>query len=262
MTTTTELTGRAVAEASAAGGASGRPQLKRARLRLYDPKPGGGNGQKALGAERGSIDFHFNPKELSLTKSAKWERKPARGASQAGPAEFTGADPCKLSVEMFFDEAERRDGSVVTAVEQLLACCVPTKDSLGKKKASPPLVVFLWGPIVGFPAFVTQVSAKYTLFSFDGTPLRATCTVALEELAGETPGQNPTSGSLAVRRHHTVIDGDSLASVAYREYGDPGLWRALAAYNGIDDPLRLRPGASLLVPAAEDLVPAGRRPWT
>lgn len=248
--------------AAAVGAGSSRPQLERARLRLHDPRPGGGNGQDALGAERGSVDFHFNPKELSLTKSAKWERKTARGASQAGPAEFTGADPRKLSVEMFFDEAERRDGSVVTAVEKLLGCCVPTAESLDKSKASPPLVVFLWGPIVGFPAFVTQVSAKYTLFSHDGTPLRATCSVSLEELAGETPGQNPTSGSLSVRRHHTVIDGDSLASVAYREYGDPNLWRALATYNGIDDPMRLRPGTALLVPAPEDLTRAERPRWT
>src|SRR3712207_9344689 len=43
---------------------------------------------------------------ISLTKSAKWERKPARGASTAGPPEFAGADPSKLSLEMFFDEAE------------------------------------------------------------------------------------------------------------------------------------------------------------
>ena len=38
---------------------------------------------------------------------------------------------------------------------------------------------------------------------------------------------------------HTVTAGDSLASLAYREYGDPALWRALARYNGIDDPIRV-----------------------
>ena len=37
----------------------------------------------------------------------------------------------------------------------------------------------------------------------------------------------------------TVVAGDTLASIAYAEYGDPTMWRPLAAFNGIDDPLRL-----------------------
>jgi hypothetical protein len=240
------------------GGSAGdaaRSQLQRAKLVLHDPKPGGTGGKEALGAERGTVEFQFNPKELSLSKSAKWERKPARGARTAGPTEFAGADPSTLSLEMFFDATEKHDGSVVAAVEQLLSCCVPTEESRGQKKALPPLVVFQWGQIVGFPAFVTQVSAKYTLFASDGMPLRATCSVSLEELAGEVAAQNPTSGALAVHRHHTVVAGDSLASLAYREYGDPTMWRALAAFNGIDDPMRLRDGTELLVPAPADLLP-------
>ena len=39
-----------------------------------------------------------------------------------------------------------------------------------------------------------------------------------------------------------MIVGDTLASVAYAEYGDPTLWRPLAAFNGIDDPLRVPTG--------------------
>jgi nucleoid-associated protein YgaU len=227
--------------------------LERAKLQLHDSKPGA-SGKDALGAPRGSIDFQFNPKELSLSKAAKWERKPARGASTAGPAEFSGAEPSKLTVEMFFDAAgKKNNGGVVGQVETLLSCCIPTEETKGQNRALPPLVVFHWGPIVGFPAFVTQVSAKYTLFASDGTPLRATCSVSLEELAGEPSGQNPTSGALSARRHHTVVAGDTLASLAYSEYGDPQLWRALAEYNRIDDPMRLRPETELLLPAPEDL---------
>jgi nucleoid-associated protein YgaU len=236
---------------------SARPQLARAQLRLHEVEPGGGQGEAALGTKIDSIDFHFNPKELSLQKSARWERAPARSAPRAGPAEFKGADPCKLTVEMFFDEAERHDGSVVASVEKLLSCCMPTAGTKDTRTASPPLVVFSWGSIVGFPAFVTQVSARYTLFSHDGTPLRATCSVSLEELAGQPQRQNPTSGSLAARRRHTVVEGDSLALLAHREYGDTAMWRALAAYNGIDDPMRVGPGTELLVPAPEDLLATG-----
>lgn len=240
------------AKPGGAPGSAGGPELAHAVLKLHDPKPGA-SGKDALGAERGAVEFQFNPKELSLSKSAKWERKPARGASTAGPVEFRGAEPSKISLELFFDETGKLDGSVVKNVEALLGCCVPTEETRGQKRALPPLVVFQWGPVVGFPAFITSVSAKYTLFDSTGAPLRATCTVAMEELAGDLKGQNPTSGALAAHRSHTVAAGDSLASLAYREYGDPELWRALAEFNGIDDPMRLRTATEVLLPAPEDL---------
>ena len=56
-----------------------------------------------------------------------------------------------------------------------------------------------------------------------------------------------------VRRVHRLVAGETLASVAYAEYGDPTQWRPLAAYNGIDDPMRLRPGATLMLPTPEEL---------
>jgi nucleoid-associated protein YgaU len=234
----------------AAGG--GRPTLTRAVLELYDAQPAGGGGKP--GSSRGQIPFQFNPKELSIQKSAKWERKPAKGAKKAGPPEFTGADPCKMTLEMFFDATDTLDGSVVQRVEQLFSCCVPTEESLAQKKGSPPLVVLHWGKVTSFSAFVTSVQAKYTLFTPDGTPIRATCSISLEEMPGDPPGQNPTSGSLQARAMHTVVSGDTLASIAYREYGNPAMWRPLAAFNQIDDPLRLPDGISLLVPSADELL--------
>src|SRR5213076_1062588 len=99
-----------------------------------------------------------------------------------------------------------------------------------------------------------SVSAKFTLFSSDGTPIRAVCSVTLEEMPGEEfRKQNPTSGSHEVQRVHRTIAGDSLASVAFDEYGDPNAWRPLAAFNGIDDPLRVPTGTMLLVPSPEEL---------
>jgi hypothetical protein len=248
---------KAIALHSAGGGAGGTPpNLARAALELYTAVPASGGGNP--GAAIGRIPFQFNPKELSIQKSAKWERKPARGAKAAGPPEFTGADPCKLTLELFFDATDAMDSSVVTLVDQLFSCCVPTDASLGQKKASPPLVVLHWGKVTSFAAFVTSVQAKYTLFTPDGTPIRAVCSVAMEEMPGDPLRQNPTSGALAARSLHTLVAGDSLASIAYREYGDPTLWRPLAAFNEIDDPLRLRPGASLLIPALDELLaPAG-----
>ena len=79
--------------------------------------------------------------------------------------------------------------------------------------------------------------------------------VTLEEWPGDWERQNPTSGVLAPERSHTMIAGDTLALVAYHEYGDPVLWRPLAAYNRVDDPMRIARGAQILLPAVEVLAP-------
>jgi nucleoid-associated protein YgaU len=233
-------------------------KLEKASLTLYDPIPVKENGKSAgskAGARRGAIAFQFNPKEVTIAKTASWKREPVVAAKKAPPAEFTGAGECKLTVEMFFDATSSQNGSVVEAVEQLFSCCVPTKESL-PDHPSPPLVVLHWGQISSFPAFITSVSAKYTLFNGNGMPIRALCSVAMEEMPGEFVRQNPTSGSAQVRRVHRTVAGDTLASVAYAEYGDPTQWRALAAYNGIDDPLRVHAGTTLLLPAPDELAAA------
>jgi nucleoid-associated protein YgaU len=46
-----------------------------------------------------------------------------------------------------------------------------------------------------------------------------------------------------------VSEGQTLAWIAYQEYGDSGYWRHIAETNDLADPLDLRPGQVLkLVP--------------
>ncbi len=241
--------------AAGAGGGlgDGAPaNLQHALLEMREPPAGGGTanpGNEVLG----TIDFQYNPKELTLAKNAKWKRDAQRNAKKSGPPEFTGSDPSKLTLEMFFDATEKMDDSVVKAVEKLFACCVPTEKSRSGKKASPPWVIFHWGGLTSFPSYMSSVSAKYTLFTPSGLPVRAVCTVTLEEISGEQGGQNPTSGALATRDVHVLVAGDTLPSMAYQAYGDANLWREIARLNDIDDPMRLRPGTRLLIPAADEL---------
>ncbi len=232
-------------------GDTGRQQVERASLKMYESSPA--TGGRKLDAEIGSIDFQFNPKEVTIAKTVKWDSKPATGSKKAGPPEFKGPEPGKLTLEMFFDATAKHDGSVVEAVEKLFSCCVATDKTHANDKPMPPLVVFKWGAITSFPAYVTSVSAKYTLFSAAGVPIRAICTVALQEMPGEKGKQNPTSGALATRSIHKIVVGETLASVAYGEYGDPTLWRELAAFNRIDDPMRIALGTPILLPSAAEL---------
>jgi nucleoid-associated protein YgaU len=245
---------------STSGGADAGSSLKKACLEVSEPSKTGS--MDAPGAFMFKLEFQFNPKELQLAKQATWKREQAKGNKKASPPQFTGAQPAKLTLELFFDASEKQDNRVVKDVEKLFSLTVPTEASMTSKKASPPWVVFKWGGLTGFLAYVSQVQAKYTLFTAAGLPIRATCQVTLEELAGQPPKQNPTSGGLVPHRVHQVIAGDSLPAIAYEEYGVPALWRAIADLNGIDDPLRLRPGRRLLLPPLEELTaaPAGTTP--
>lgn len=247
----------ALSSATSTSQASGQAKIARAYLELHQPMPARGGGA-VPGGSIDTISFQFNPNELTLTKTARWVAEPARSAQTAGPPEFRGAEPGKLALEMFLDATDSMDDSVVRRVDRLFSCCVPLGDSAQQDKPVPPLVVFHWGAITSFAGYITSVSAKYSLFTMDGTPVRATCSVTLQEMAGDPTRQNPTSGGLVAQRQHRTEVGDSLASIAFREYGDPTSWRAIAALNDIDDPMRVRPGTTLLLPPAGDLR-AGRR---
>ncbi|MDH6577880.1 LysM peptidoglycan-binding domain-containing protein [Kitasatospora sp. MAP5-34] len=223
----------------------------RATLTAYEPpkRPG-----QPPGAALGAVTFQFNPSQLALSKSAGWVAHQARSAEQVGVPEFTGALPRRLNVELFLDGTATHDTAVQKGVETLLSWCAPTARSISAKAPCAPRVKFAWGSFasVSFFGYLEDVSATYSLFDTDGTPLRATCTVQLTEAGDPTPRQNPTSGTLTVRRVHRLVSGDSLELLAYREYGDATAWRLIAEANGIDDPQRLRPGTEILVPGADE----------
>lgn len=236
---------------TSAGPATTPKKMEHAELTAHEPpKPGG---LQKPGAELQVIKFQFNPKELSLTKNAKWQRQTQPNAAKSGVPEFKGAEPAKLALEIFLDSTDTMGDAVIKTVEQLFNLTVPTKASRQDSKGSPPWVIFKWGTTTGFPSFVSSVTAKYTLFTPGGMPVRAVCTVNLEEVSGEPGGQNPTSGALAARDAHTLTAGDSLQSLAYQAYGNPELWRHIAEANGIDDPMRLKLGTTVLVPALEEV---------
>ena len=232
---------------------AGKPgaSLTRAQLVIMEPPVRAG---AKPGAELATVKFQFNPNTVALSKNTEWRRNPSRLAGETSTPEFVGSGPRALSVDVFLDATATHDNSVETRVEQLLTACVPTRKSLATKKPASPWVRFEWGTAktTSFDGVLSNLSVDYSLFDVDGRPLRATCSLSIEEAGSDTPGQNPTSGSREARRTHRVVAGDSLPQLAWREYGDATAWRVIAEANDIDDPMRLVPGAELLVPAVEE----------
>jgi nucleoid-associated protein YgaU len=211
------------------------------------------SGSHSVGPGSKTVAFDFNPKEFTISKDAQWARTDSQVAAEAGPVQWRGPGPRRISgLEVFLDESASATATVLAKTELLLDCCSPTAESIATGKPSGPFVRFSWGHQTGFIAIVTSVSVRYTMFRPNGDPYRAVATLSLEEVDVKTPRQNPTSGGLGTRRSHTLVEGEDLALVAHREYRRPGLWRNLAEANGVDDPMRLVPGRTLFVPPAED----------
>jgi LysM repeat protein len=205
-----------------------------------------------------AVECQFNPAQYTLTKSSEWKTTPTPSAKPAPKSDFIGTRPHSMGMTLFFDGWE--SGRDVDAdLKTLLDWTNPTPDSIRKGKAHPPVLLFRWGGPPRFEAYLEQVVVTYEMFSRDGTPVRASAVVKLQELSREQAEQartNPTSGGVAEYRTHIVAAGDTLHSVAYREYGKASYWRGLAVLNGIDDPLRIQPGVRLQIPPVAEAAAA------
>lgn len=204
---------------------------------------------------KSELQFHFNPKEYSLSKSATWNRPTNKSAKSSAKPEFGGVQPQTVTMELLFDDWEKPSPTLINDIEKLMNWLKPSDKSLDKKKPQPQILKFQWGSnhsLSEFHGFLKSVGVKYTMFKSDGTPVRATANITLEEVPTDAKGTNPTSGSIAGRRTCVVGAGDSLHSIAFGEYGNANLWRAVALFNGIDDPLRVGAGTRLLLPSADE----------
>ncbi|MEW2295906.1 tail protein X [Streptomyces sp. NPDC006743] len=227
--------------------------LVRATLAIHQPPKGK---SRTPGGLIKTFAFDFNPAQLSLTRRANWKVTPSQIERKGPLPEFLGTQSREMNVEIFLDTSdEPTSNTVLKKVESLLSCCEVTAQSVAAKQPSPPWVVFQWGSFstARFTAYVSSVEASYTLFGTTGVPIRATCRLQLHEIPSRTKGQNPTSGALTAQRVHRVVAGDSLQSLAWREYGNASAWRSIAEANGIDDPSVLPTGVELVLPAAEEV---------
>ena len=218
-----------------------------AELRFVEPKIGGEDKDVAP-----KLTFPFNPKDYSITRSADWSAN--RAKSGVPEAQYNGPKPSQITVELFLDDTEPKEKGkpkLTEIVDQLLKACNPTEDTKSKNKPSAPFVIFQWGTNISFKGYLEQVAVKYTLFRSDGTPVRGTATLTIKELGEPPQGTNPTSGGEPGTTRHRVLAGDTLPSIAYREFGRAAAWRHIANANpSVDDPMRLRPGSVLLIPPA------------
>jgi hypothetical protein len=190
------------------------------------------------------IVLDFNPESLkvSLANNNKGGSQPAGGSGK----QFLGNGTSSLSVEFVVDSTA--DSSDVRRKTQKMARFVAAKEDARteEERRKPPRVRFEWGSFI-FEGVVDSLDETLDYFGANGVPMRATVslklsrdaivflpeqTVAKEEGAA---GQIPLTGT---------IPGESVHEAAAKA-GVGRAWKAIAAANRIDDPLRLQAGAKL-----------------
>jgi nucleoid-associated protein YgaU len=228
--------------------------------------------QKArLEVENGPpIPCWFNPREYSISKTNTWNVRTVVGTGLPR-AQFGGGQARELTLELLFDASDTTNRDVRDVTSRLLKImevdpALARSSGTHRNSGRPPYVTFVWGRTLSFKAVPRNVSVQFTLFGIDGSPLRASARLTLVQVerahdgtgsrTDQPPGQNPTTQSEPGVRMHVVRDGDSLPSIAFASYGSPTRWRPIALANRITNPLKLRPGRSLLIPATIEEDPA------
>jgi hypothetical protein len=197
-----------------------------------------------------TINCLFNPTEYSMTKSNTWTFKPTPG-TPLPPAQFGGGNPRELTLNLLLDVSLLGPSESVRSVtDKLFRMMEPLGGGQGGAANSvPPFVTFRWGSVVTFKAVCKTLTIAFQLFHPNGEPIRADVRMTLAQAEVKKKAQNPTTRtSQPGMGVHTVKDGDSLQSIAYKAYGDAGRWRTVAEANAIDNPFHLRRGASLTLP--------------
>jgi nucleoid-associated protein YgaU len=239
------------------------------------------------------VSFDYNPKSFSVTrKTAAANRNKSAGSSPpaaTGPPAaqepmYLGASPRTITFSALLSEEgsgllnavadmtaiggglrARCDmlmnwtvGGPATLLAKILGASALLQ-GLGIQNANtPPMLILQWGdPLRGFLIFGKMKTVKCDFLRFDniGNPIRALVTCTFEEAASDLLSllTNPTSGGEPGRQAHTMTQGENLQNVATERYGRPGAWREVAEANGIDDPMRVRPGQVLAMPPPHEI---------
>jgi hypothetical protein len=206
------------------------------------------------------VPFLFNPTELSVEKSNQFAEVNIPGLSSS-LLQFVRGNSRTVSMDLFFDTYEqgtdvrlftdRITGWDAGSMFSNLPGAAKGLMDIDSDLHAPPICIFMWGTFI-FQCIIERVSKRFTLFLPQGIPVRATLSVTLKEYRKvETQVMDMSLESSDLTKRRVVTQGDSLWSIAAKEFGNTADWRLVAEANEIDNPRLLTPGQELVIPVKE-----------
>lgn len=219
-----------------------------------------------------TVIFRFNPQKISISHAARLQEiaPPKKSTDKEQQPNNTGASDSDAALG--YEDRIKAMGAVTITIADLLfvgggttADCAQLLDwsnavlPPGTQNARMPTLTFTWGTEISYSVNLISVDVNYERFTNAGKPVRARVTLKFQTIQKPATGTNPTSGGIPGRRSHIMVAGENLQHIAMATYGKPGAWRALAAANGIEDPLAVQPGMVIYMPSPAELDDRGSR---
>lgn len=207
----------------------------------------------------------INPESYSLTYGTESNSQSAQGSSET-VSSFNKRIPQNLSFRFLFDGTGviKKDQGILSGLASGLA--IPgvnanppdvAQDIANFKKVvydydptthQPPFVQLRWGVLL-YNCKLSRMTINFKLFKPDGTPLRAEADCSFEEVIdAERLAAIENRQSPDLTHIRTVIEGDTLSLLCFREYGDSKYYYEVAQVNGLTDFKQLTPGTKLIFP--------------
>jgi nucleoid-associated protein YgaU len=199
-----------------------------------------------------AIPVQFNPEEYTLNREINYAQAAIPGLS-APLLQFVNGNLQTLEMELFVDSwEEHRVGSKVVNAAQsdvrVLVRQVTDLMDIQPSTHAPPVLLFTWGSL-SITCVLSRAAQKFVMFRPDGVPVRARLTVTFSEYRNvELEAKELKRETSDYSKRHVVSQGETLASIAVREYGDPRLWRVIAIANRLQRARGLEPGLKLRLP--------------
>lgn len=196
------------------------------------------------------VHVQFNPTEYGIDYGARYADQNIPGLDMP-LLQFVRGETRTLTLELLLDGYEQRKSSGTDPTITVAGRLAKLREFIlvDQELHAPPVVRFQWKEI-SFEGVFTQLREKYTLFDEEGKLLRARVTATLKSYRSpDVQTRDPARHSPDRTRVRSVRERETLAQLSTEAYGNPRLWRAIAAANGIDRPRFLKPGAPLKIPA-------------
>lgn len=230
----------------------------------------------------------LNPESLVIRRTAGIQpRRAATGhlggaALSDDPLLHTGGGKTELELDLLFDISVAGSSIPSEDVRNLTRPLWNLAETPTHPEGSRslPLVRFIWGKAWNLLGVVTAVAERLEQFTPGGVPQRSWLRLRLRRVSEPPPPPAPTLSPLTtaeatlegiaipeeqVQVHEMVggeisvalegeievsgsVTSERLDELAMRYFGSPTLWRLLASFNELDDPLHLPPGFLLRIP--------------
>lgn len=195
----------------------------------------------------GNITVQINPDSYKLSRSTSYKKDETVKEDKQLP-EYKHTNPSTLSFDIILDGTGIIPTGKKTVTERIKE--LENIVFLPSAEINPPSPCFLkviWGSLI-FRGRLTSLNWDYTLFSPNGSPLRAKGSFSLTEAISSRETQAKKKNKKAEGKIIVFNQGDSLIGLCAKEYSNAGYATIIASINNLISFRDIKPGTQLWFP--------------